>query len=79
MFCTGNTNKGSNEDEDKIDINNCLGKENLVQNKNLKNQKDLNIKSINLDIGEFLENKFIEAYKKNKLVQTIINAKVKKL
>ena len=39
----------------------------------------MNIKLLNLDTAEALKNLFPNAYEKNKLVQAIINTKVKRL
>ena len=64
MFCTNNINKDSNANKDIIDMNGYLDKENLAQNKNLTEQENSNIKSLNFNAREFIKNQFAEAYKK---------------
>ena len=79
MFYTSNTNEDLNTDEDIIDINDYLDKRNLAQNEDFIDQKNSNIEPLNPNAGEFLENLLANVYKKDKLVQVIINAKVKKV
>ena len=76
MFCAGNTNENFNANKNIINVNNYLDKRNLVQNENFTEEKDSNNKSLNLNIIESLKNLFANAYKKDKLVQAIVNAKV---
>ena len=79
IFYAANANEGPNANKNIININNNLDKENLVQNKNPTDQKNSNVEPENPDTRESLKNQFAEAYKKDKLVQVIIDIKVKGL
>ena len=68
MFCTSNANKSFKANKDITSTNNYLDKENLAQNKNFIDQDDSNVKLLNLDSIEYLENVLTNAYKKNKLI-----------
>ena len=76
IFCT---NKSINVDKDIIDANDYLDKRDLAQNEEFINEKDSNIEPLNFDAAESLKNLLGNTYKKDELVQAIIDAKMKKL
>ena len=78
IFCASNANESLNINKDIIDANNYLDKGNLAQNKNFTDQEDSNVKLLNFDAIESLKNLLANTYEKNKLVQAIINRKMKK-
>ena len=64
MFCAGNAKKKVNTDKNIINANKYLNKVNLAQNKNLTDQKNSNIKLLNLNTVEFLKDFFANIYEK---------------
>ena len=81
MFCTGNTRKEVNIDKDIINAENYLD-DNITNNNNLAtNHKSSDIKMRNHEENaeKSLEELFANAYKNNKLVQAIIDAKVRSM
>ena len=81
MFCAGNAKKKVNIDKDIIDAKKYL-KDNMAGDNNLRtDQKIENIKQRKHEKNaeNSLEKLFENVYKNNKLVQAIIDAKVKEM
>ena len=64
MFYKNNANECLNINENITNVNNYLDKKSLIQNKNLTDQKDLNVKLLNFNTRKFLEDLLANAYKK---------------
>ena len=64
IFCTYDTNKNSNANEDIINVINYLDKKNLIQNENFTDQEDLNIELLKPNSKKFLEDLLANVYKK---------------
>ena len=81
MFCTGNTREKVNIDKNIIDAKDYLDN-NIARDNNLAtNWENTNIKLQNHEknVEDSVEELFKNTYKNNKLVQAIIDAKIKSM
>ena len=81
MFCAGNAREKVNIDKDIINAENYLD-DNIAEDNNLAtDQESIDVKPRNYEENaeDSLEELFANAYKNNKLVQAIIDAKVKSM